>query len=74
MASEIHQPPSEDGTMSRLTNVSSLTPTSPTKGLEVIRTPGGTREDEYTEGKQYSENVFSLDAKLLQEILSGWWS
>ena len=74
MASDLHHPPSDDGTTSRLTNMSSLTPASPTRGLEVIRTPGVTREDEYAEGNQYSENVFSLDARLLQEILSGRWS
>ena len=74
MASDFHQPPSDDGTTLRLTNVSLLTPASPTRGLEVIRTPGVTQEDEYTEGNQYSENVLSLDARLLQEILSGRWS
>ena len=42
MASDLHHPPSGDGTTSRLTNISSLTPASPTRGLEVIRTPGVT--------------------------------
>ena len=74
VASDLHHPTSDDGTTSRLTNISSLTPASPTRGLEVIRIPGVTREDEYAEGNQYSENVFSLDARLLQEILSGRWS
>ena len=74
VASDLHHPLSDDGTTSRLTNISSLTPASPTRGLEVIRTPRVTREDEYAEGNQYSENVFSLDARLLQEILSGRWS
>ena len=73
IASDLHHPSSDDGT-SRLTNISSLTPASPTRGIEVIRTPGVTREDAYAEGNQYSENVFSLDARLLQEILSGRWS
>ena len=73
MASDLRQPLSDDGTASRLTNISSLTPVLPTRGLEVIRTPGVT-QDEYAEGNQYSENVFSLDARLLQEILSGRWS
>ena len=39
-ASDLHHPPSDDGTTSRLTNISSLIPASPTRGLEVIRTPG----------------------------------
>ena len=42
VASDLHHPPSDDGTTSRLTNISSLTPASPTRGLEVIRTPGVT--------------------------------
>ena len=42
MASDLHHPASDDGTSSRLTNISSLTPASPTGGLEVIRTPGVT--------------------------------
>ena len=74
VALDLHHPSSDDGTSSRLTNISSLTPASPTRGLEVIRTPGVTREDAHAEGNQYSENVFSLDARLLQEILSGRWS
>ena len=40
VASDLHHPPSDDGTTSRLTNISSLMPASPTRGLEVIRTPG----------------------------------
>ena len=40
MASDLHHPSSDDRTSSRLTNISSLTPASPTRGLEVIRTPG----------------------------------
>ena len=74
VASDLHQPLSDDRATSRLTNISSLTPASPTRGLEVSRTPRVTRKDEYAEGNQYSENVFSLDARLLQEILSGRWS
>ena len=62
VASDLHHPPSDDGKTSRLTNISSLTPASPTRGLEVIRTPGVTQDDEYAEGNQYSENVFFLDA------------
>ena len=73
VASDLHHPSSDDGTSSRLTNISSLTPASPTRGLEVIRTPGVMREDAYAEGNQYNENVFSLDARLLQEILSRRW-
>ena len=42
VASDLHHPTSDDGTTSRLTNISSLTPASPTRGLEVIRTPGVT--------------------------------
>ena len=42
VASDLHQPLFDDGTKSRLTNISSLAPASPTRGLEVIRTPGVT--------------------------------
>ena len=42
IASDLHHPASDDGTSSRLTNISSLTPASPPRGLEVIRTPGVT--------------------------------
>ena len=47
--------------------------TSPTGGMEVIRTPGVTRE-EYAEKEPYTENILNLDARLLQDIISGRWS
>ena len=70
MTSSIQQPPSDDGTTLRLTDVSLIGPASLTRELEVIRTPGVTQSNFHAEGQQYSEN----DARLLQEILSGRWS
>ena len=42
--------------------------------MEVIQTPGITREGEYAERGPYTENVLTLDARLIQDIISGRWS
>ena len=49
-------------------------PTSPTRGMEIIRTPGVTRDQEYAEKRVYTENIVTLDARLLQDIISGRWT
>ena len=55
----------------QLVEVSS--PTSPTRGLEIIRTPGVAREQEYAERGTYAENILTFDTRLLQ-ISSGRWT
>ena len=47
---------------------------SPTRDMEVIHTPGVAREEEYAARGPYTENVLTLDARLLQDIISGRWS
>ena len=47
---------------------------SPTRDMEVICTPGIAREEEYADRGPYTENVLTLDARLLQDIISGRWS
>ena len=42
--------------------------------MEVIQTPGINREAEYAERGPYTENVLTLDARLIQDIISGRWS
>ena len=49
-------------------------PTSPTRGMEIIRTPGVARDQDSAEKNAYSENIVTLDARLLQDILSGRWT
>ena len=49
-------------------------PTSPTRGMEIIRTPGVTRDQDSAEKKAYAENIFTLDARLLQDTISGRWT
>ena len=49
-------------------------PTSPTRGMEIIRTPGVTRDQDSAEKKAYAENIVTLDARLLQDIISGRWT
>ena len=49
-------------------------PTSPTRGMEIIRTPGVTRDQECAEKRAYTENIVTLDARLLQDIISGRWT
>ena len=43
------------------TEVSS--PTSPTRGMEILRTPGVTRDQEYAERGTYTKNIFALDTR-----------
>ena len=49
-------------------------PTSPTRGMEIIRTPEVTRDQESVEERAYAENIVTLDARLLQDIISGRWT
>ena len=49
-------------------------PTSPTRGMEIIRTPGVTRDQECAETRAYAKNIITLDARLLQDIISGRWT
>ena len=49
-------------------------PTLPTRGMEIIRTPGVTRDQECAEKRAHAENIVTLDARLLQEIISGRWT
>ena len=51
-----------------------FSPTSPTKSMEIIRTPGVTRDKDSVEKKAYAENIVTLDARLLQDIISGRWT
>ena len=48
--------------------------TSPTRGMEIIRTPGVTRDQDSAEKRAYTENIITLDARLLQDIISGRWT
>ena len=50
------------------------TPTSPTRGMEIIRTPGVTRDQECAEKRAYTKNIVTLDARYLQDIISGRWT
>ena len=49
-------------------------PTSPTRGMEIIRTPVVTRDQECAEKRAYAKNIVTLDARLLQDIISGRWT
>ena len=49
-------------------------PTLPTRGMEIIRTPGVTRDQDSTEKRAYAENIVTLDTRLLQDIISGRWA
>ena len=42
--------------------------------MEIIRTPGVTRDQDSAENKAYAENIITLDARLLQDIISGRWT
>ena len=46
-------------------------PTLPTRGMEIIRTPGVTKDQECAEKRAYAESTITLDARLLQDIISG---
>ena len=49
-------------------------PTSPTRGMEIIRTPGVTRDQNCAEKGAYAINIVTLDTRLLQDITSGRWT
>ena len=59
-------------TKPQISEVSS--PASPTRSMEIIRTPGVAREQEYADRGSYSESVLTLDTRLLQDIISGRWT
>ena len=42
--------------------------------MEIIRTPAVTRDQDPTEEKAYAENIVTLDARLLQDIISRRWT
>ena len=42
--------------------------------MEIIRTPGVTRDQEYAEEGAYAENIITLGGRLLQDIISGRWT
>ena len=42
--------------------------------IETLRTPGVVRNQEFTKRGMYVENILAFDARLLQDIISGWWS
>ena len=42
--------------------------------MEIIRTPGIAREQEYAERGTYAENILTFDTRLLQDIISGRWT
>ena len=70
--SSIMAVPSGQETKPQLAEVSS--PALPTWGMEIIRTPGVAREQEYTERGTYTENILTVDTRLLQDIISGRWT
>ena len=49
-------------------------PTLPTRGMEIIRTPRVTRDQECAEKRAYAKNIITLDARSLQDIISGRWT
>ena len=49
-------------------------PKLPTRGMEIIRTPGVTRDHKCAEKRAYTKNIVTLDARLLQDIISGRWT
>ena len=42
--------------------------------MEILRTPGLTRDQEYAERGTYTKNILALDTRLLQDIISGRWT
>ena len=42
--------------------------------MEIIRTPGVARDQECAEKRAYAKNIVTLDARLLQDIISGRWT
>ena len=51
-----------------------FSPTSTMRGMEIMQTPRVTRDQDPTEKKAYTENIITLDARLLQDIISGRWT
>ena len=49
-------------------------PTSTTRGMKIIRTPGVTKDEDCAEKGAYAENIITLDTRLLQDIISGRWT
>ena len=49
-------------------------PPLPTRGMEIIRTPGVTRDQDCAARGAYTENIVTLDTRLLQDIISGRWT
>ena len=70
-SSVIASPPDQE-TKPQISEVSS--PTSPTRKMEIIRTPGVAREQEYADRGSYAESILTLDTRLLQDIISGRWT
>ena len=48
--------------------------TSSSRVMDIIRTPGVARDQEYTEKETYAGNTVTLEMKLLQDIFSGSWA
>ena len=42
--------------------------------MKIVRTTGVTRDQECAEKRAYTENIITLDARLLQDIISGRWT
>ena len=49
-------------------------PTSPTRGMEILRMPGVTRDQEYAERGAYTKNILALNTRPLQDIITGRWA
>ena len=49
-------------------------PTLPTRGMDIIRIPGVTRDQECAEKRAYAKNIITIDARLLHDIISGRWT
>ena len=45
-----------------------------TEDIEMLRTPGAGRNQDFTGRGMYVENILGFDARLLQDIISGCWS
>ena len=60
--SVVTSPPDQE-TKPQISEVSS--PASPTRSMEIIRTPGVAREQEYADRESYVESVLTLDTRLL---------
>ena len=49
-------------------------PSSPTRGMEILSMPRVTRDREYAERGTYTENILALNTRLLQDIITGRWA